>query len=121
MAGKNKNKRSSLWRKQNWFVSAGLVLLIYFVLLYALYSMAGDNSLLMKMAHALPLIAVLMAGLGFWEKRRDEEREGTRAKNRYAVRMEMSKAQRELGALAQAADKKVPASAGSERGDNETK
>jgi hypothetical protein len=112
--------RTPLLQRRNWFVSAGLVFLVYLALLYTLSHIGGDNTLLMNMSHVLPLIALLMVVLGLFDKKREEEKERERAKNRYQTRMEMSKAQRELGALGKGDETPAPAIKKNEGAKNET-
>jgi len=111
LAGKGK-QRIPLLQRRNWFVSAGLVFLLYFVLLYALSWFSEDTSLLVKMCHALPLIAILMVVLGLFEKSKEEERERDRAKNRYDARLEITKAKREIEALGKAKEAATKKSGG---------
>ena len=97
LAGRKK-PRKPLLQRRNWFVSAGLVMLIYVSLQVTLRLYWGDTTFIISSTHALPLIAVLMVLLGYIEKRQKEEQDREIKKKRYEVRMELSRIQREAKA-----------------------
>ena len=111
MAGKGK-QRTPLLKRRNWFVSAGLLIALYLIMLLILRQFP-DSSPLMTMCHALPLIAILMVALGFLEKRKQEQEHRERARKRYEARMEISRAQRQVDALTRQKDAAAKKNGGS--------
>ena len=110
MAGEGKKKAKqgameALLRTRNWFVNAGLTLVIYGVVWYYLvkYSSArldpDDQSalgyFLLHVIHALPLLALVMVVLGLFERRQRAEEDAERKRMRYEATMELSRLRRE--------------------------
>jgi hypothetical protein len=97
----NPQKRFKDFIKQdNWYVAAGLVFLLYIVTSITLRFYFIDTSDMQKILHVLPVIAVFMIIIGYFEKRRMEESDRLKKKKRYEARLEISKFQRELGSTA---------------------
>jgi len=88
---------SGFLQKRDWFLSAGLVMVLYITLQITLRFYMVDISRVRMLFHVLPLIAALMVVLGIFEKRRNEELDRERKKKRYQARMTLDRIRRESG------------------------
>ena len=79
---KKKNAFTRFLQQRNWFVSAGLVMLIYITGQLSLGFYLVDTSNIRMVFHALPLIAILMVVLGILEKRQGQELDRERKNSR---------------------------------------
>ena len=84
-------------RQDNWYVAAGLVVVLYIVTSVTLRFYFIETSDMQKILHVLPLIAALMVVIGRFEKKRRDEALRIRRKKRYEARLEISRLKRELG------------------------
>jgi len=90
-----KKRKIPFFQRKDWTVSAVLVLVIYGVLLLAVYLHVDDPGTLYNTVHVLPLVAVLMFVLGYIEKRNRESEETERKAKRLQARTTLSRLERE--------------------------
>jgi hypothetical protein len=106
--GKKKAKQgamATLLQTRNWFLNAGLTLVIYGVVWYYLarYSSVRMGPVeetplgyfLLHVIHVLPLLALTMVVLGLFERKQRAEQERERKRKRYEATMEISRLRRE--------------------------
>ncbi len=92
---RKKNKEAPFLKRKNWNLCAGLVLVIWVILLFTVHAHTEDPSDLAMMIHSLPLISAAMFLLGYLDKRRESDDEAARNAARYRARMTLSRIQRE--------------------------
>lgn len=90
-------KKKSFFKRQDWFLSAGLVFITYILLVIGVYVYNKERSGIQNIIHAMPLIAAGMIILGVSEKKRMEKLGREIKMKRYKVRMELSRIERESG------------------------
>lgn len=90
-------KKKSFFKRQDWFLSAGLVFITYILLVIGVYVYNKERSGIQNIIHAMPLIAAGMIILGVSEKKRMEKLDREIKMKRYKVRMELSRIERESG------------------------
>ncbi len=89
------------WRaflgQRDWFISGGLILLIYVIMLMVVGFYAKTPGVYGLLIHLLPLLAGACFLFGWLEKKEREERERERRQKRYQVRMFLSRQSRAEG------------------------
>jgi hypothetical protein len=92
---------SDLLQQRNWFLSAGLVVVIYpliwyYLRTYSSFALEGEEStwlgsFAMRAVHVLPVIAAGLLAMGVLEKRRQESADRERKKKRYEATLEINR------------------------------
>jgi hypothetical protein len=90
----DKDKKQSIFKRQNWFFSAALVGGLYVVMVIFIYRFRVEASGVENFIHLLPLLSVLMVGVGILDKRKKEEDDAVRKKAKYEMTKELMKAER---------------------------
>jgi hypothetical protein len=100
---KNEPPKVSIFRRQDWFLSAGLVMVIYFIIWLCLHlSLLGDHPIRM-IVHVLPLFALMLALIGYSDRSRKREEEHERRKKRRQAEYALTKMQQQDAATRAAA------------------
>ena len=114
MAKKKKRQESrvsTFLKQDNWYVSAGLVMLIYPVIWYYLstdwtqFNTEGPSAFalfLRNVIHVMPALALVMVVLGYFDKKKKDELDAERKKAKYQATLTMDRAQREKAAFEKA-------------------
>ena len=88
-------KKESFFKKQDWFISAALVGGLYLIMVIFVYRFRVEPTNLEHFIHFLPLVSILMVGLGILNKKKKEEEKIALKKARYEMKKEILKAERE--------------------------
>jgi len=94
---KKDRKKESLFKRRDWFLSGGLIIFIYLVLLISIYGYMEDRAYIVYVIHVLPLLVACLFMLGYFDKRKKEESLREKKQKRYQARLELSRIQRESG------------------------
>ncbi len=91
-----KEKKVSFFKKQDWFLSAVLVIVLYVIMLIYIYGFKQEESFIEHVIHVLPAISVFLVIFGFVDKRKKEAADAALKRKRYETRMALLKYQREI-------------------------
>ncbi len=89
-----KENKQSFFKKQDWFLSAGLVAGIYVIMVIFVYRFRVEATNIEHLVHFLPVVSILMVWIGVRDKKKKEQEEAERKKARYERRKETVKAKK---------------------------